>query len=116
VNFNSIEHLFPFVDNLKKSFGNLDYLSMMGNPAAPSFVNGGIFHDYLIYRYVLVTSMYRYLQVTSGIYRFHIRVFTGHIDRYLQVTSTGIKRLHLQVFPGYIIRYLQVTSTGIYRL
>jgi hypothetical protein len=77
VNFNSIEHLFPFVDNLKKSFGNLDYLSMMGNPAAPSFVNGGIFHDYLIYRYVQVTS--------AGIYRLHLRVFTGY--NYRLVTS-----------------------------
>ena len=56
VNFNSIEHLFPFVENVNKSFGNLDYLSMMGNPAAPSFVNGGIFHDYLIYRYLVLSN------------------------------------------------------------
>jgi hypothetical protein len=51
VNFNSISHLVPFVDNLTSAFANLAYLSMMGNPAAPSFVNGGIFHDYLIYRF-----------------------------------------------------------------
>ena len=35
VNFNEIDRLFPWIDNLNQSFGNLQYLSMMGNPAAP---------------------------------------------------------------------------------
>ena len=52
INFNQIVHLLPFIENLKESFSNLHYLSMMGNPAAPGFVNGGIYHDYLIYRYI----------------------------------------------------------------
>ena len=50
LNFNSIGNLFPFADNLSQSFPKLHYLSMMGNPAAPSFVNDGKFHDYLLYR------------------------------------------------------------------
>jgi hypothetical protein len=50
LNFNQIGNLFPFADNLATSFPRLNYLSMMGNPAAPSFVNDGKFHDYVVYR------------------------------------------------------------------
>lgn len=70
VNFNQIEKLFPWIDNLSHSFDQIKYLSMMGNQAAPryllllklfmffkllienysSFINAGPFHDYLLYR------------------------------------------------------------------
>ena len=50
MNFNLIGNLFPFADNLAQSFPKLNYLSMMGNPAAPSFINYGKFHDYVVYR------------------------------------------------------------------
>ena len=50
MNFNVISNLSPFADNLNQSFPKLRYLSMMGNPAAPSFLNYGKFHDYVVYR------------------------------------------------------------------
>ena len=50
MNFNLIGNLLPFADNLAQSFPKLNYLSMMGNPAAPSFINYGKFHDYVVYR------------------------------------------------------------------
>ena len=50
MNFNLIGNLYPFADNLAQSFPKLNYLSMMGNPAAPSFINYGKFHDYVVYR------------------------------------------------------------------
>ncbi len=50
LNFNQIGNLYPFADSLADSFPRLNYLSMMGNPAAPSFVNDGKFHDYVVYR------------------------------------------------------------------
>ena len=50
MNFNLIGNLYPFADNLAQSFPRLHYLSMMGNPAAPSFINYGKFHDYVVYR------------------------------------------------------------------
>ncbi len=51
INFNQIHTIQPFVGNLARAFPNLRYLSMMGNPAAPGFVNGGSFHDYIVYRW-----------------------------------------------------------------
>ena len=35
----------------------MHYLSMMGNPAAPSFLNDGTFHDYVIYRLYLLAQI-----------------------------------------------------------
>ena len=57
LNFNAIGTLFPFADNLSHSFPKLLYLSMMGNPGAPSFVNDGKFHDYVMYRLYLVSRI-----------------------------------------------------------
>ena len=57
LNFNSIDHLFPFADNLSHSFPKLHYLSMMGNPGAPSFVNDGKFHDYVMYRLYIISRV-----------------------------------------------------------
>lgn len=57
INFNEIESLNPFADGLAKSFPQLAYLSMMGNPAAPSFLNEGKFHDYIICRLYLISRI-----------------------------------------------------------
>ncbi|XP_011699705.1 PREDICTED: leucine-rich repeat-containing protein C10orf11-like isoform X1 [Wasmannia auropunctata] len=54
LNHNCIKSLYPFVKNLHRSVPNLKYLCLMGNEAAPSYLNGGDFCDYLRYRlYVL---------------------------------------------------------------
>lgn len=50
-----ISSLYPWVGKLKESCPNLKYLCLMGNPAAPSYFNGGTFYEYLQYRYVLFT-------------------------------------------------------------
>ncbi|XP_033217163.1 leucine-rich melanocyte differentiation-associated protein-like isoform X2 [Belonocnema kinseyi] len=55
LNHNKIDELFPFVKNLYESFPNLRYLSLMGNKAAPSYLNGGSFYDYLQYRLVVIS-------------------------------------------------------------
>lgn len=52
LNHNDIDNLFPFLKSLYESFPNLRYLSLMGNQAAPSYLNGGTFYDYLQYRSV----------------------------------------------------------------
>lgn len=51
LNHNSIKNLYPFIKNLHRSMPNLKYLCLMGNEAAPSYLNGGDFYDYLRYRY-----------------------------------------------------------------
>ena len=56
INFNTIAKLNPFLDNLASALPCLEYLSMMGNPGAPSFVNGGNFHDYVLYRYSVIAK------------------------------------------------------------
>ncbi|XP_012530938.1 leucine-rich melanocyte differentiation-associated protein isoform X4 [Monomorium pharaonis] len=54
LNHNCIKNLYPFIKNLRRSVPNLKYLCLMGNEAAPSYLNGGDFCDYLRYRlYVL---------------------------------------------------------------
>ena len=52
LNNNNITELYPFVKNLYDSVPNLRYLCLMGNKAAPSYLNGGTFYDYLQYRLV----------------------------------------------------------------
>lgn len=51
LNHNRILNLFPFIKNLYTSVPNLKYLCLMGNVAAPSYLNGGSFYEYLNYRY-----------------------------------------------------------------
>ncbi|KYN03609.1 PREDICTED: leucine-rich repeat-containing protein C10orf11-like [Cyphomyrmex costatus] len=54
LNHNHIKNLYPFIKNLHRSVPNLKYLCLMGNVAAPSYLNGGDFCDYFRYRlYVL---------------------------------------------------------------
>ncbi|XP_014217016.1 leucine-rich melanocyte differentiation-associated protein-like [Copidosoma floridanum] len=55
LNNNNIEELFPFLKSLHKSLPNLRYLSLMGNKAAPSYLNGGTFYDYLQYRLFVIS-------------------------------------------------------------
>ncbi|GJQ86288.1 hypothetical protein Trydic_g8984 [Trypoxylus dichotomus] len=55
MNFCKIRDLYPWANNLQQSCPNLKYLSLMGNPAAPSYLNGGNFYDYLQYRYFIIS-------------------------------------------------------------
>ena len=60
LNHNNIEELYPFIKNLHESVPNLRYLCLMGNKAAPSYLNGGTFYDYLQYRYEHPKQLERY--------------------------------------------------------
>ncbi|XP_013166743.1 PREDICTED: leucine-rich repeat-containing protein C10orf11-like isoform X2 [Papilio xuthus] len=51
-----ISSLYPWAGKLKESCPNLEYLSLMGNPAAPSYFNGGTFYEYLQYRLFLISK------------------------------------------------------------
>ncbi|KAI4458752.1 leucine-rich melanocyte differentiation-associated protein [Holotrichia oblita] len=55
MNFCKVRELYPWAINLQQSCPNLKYLSLMGNPAAPSYLNGGNFYDYLQYRYFMIS-------------------------------------------------------------
>lgn len=50
LNHCKINELNRFVRKLQCSCPNLKYLSLMGNQAAPSYLNGGNFYEYLQYR------------------------------------------------------------------
>ncbi|CAL1685416.1 unnamed protein product [Lasius platythorax] len=60
LNHNLIKNLYPFIKNLYKSIPNLKYLCLMGNEAAPSYLNGGSFFEYLQYR-LFVLSWFPHL-------------------------------------------------------
>ncbi|CAK1543839.1 unnamed protein product [Leptosia nina] len=60
LNYCKIGSLYPWVGKLKESCPNLQYLSLMGNPAAPSYFNGGTFYEYLQYR-LFIISQFQYL-------------------------------------------------------
>ncbi|XP_063893788.1 leucine-rich melanocyte differentiation-associated protein isoform X1 [Helicoverpa armigera] len=51
-----ITSLYPWVGKLKESCPNLQILSLMGNPAAPSYFNGGTFYEYLQYRLFVISQ------------------------------------------------------------
>lgn len=55
LNHNNVEDLYPFIKNLYESVPNLRYLCLMGNKAAPSYLNGGSFYDYLQYRLFVIS-------------------------------------------------------------
>ncbi|XP_012260584.1 leucine-rich melanocyte differentiation-associated protein-like isoform X2 [Athalia rosae] len=55
LNHNKIDDLYPFIKNLYTSLPNLRYLCLMGNPAAPSYLNGGSFYEYLQSRLFVIS-------------------------------------------------------------
>ncbi|CAG9787401.1 unnamed protein product [Diatraea saccharalis] len=56
LNHCKISSLFPWVSKLKESCPNLQHLCLMGNPAAPSYFNGGTFYEYLQYRLFVISQ------------------------------------------------------------
>ncbi|XP_022084922.1 leucine-rich melanocyte differentiation-associated protein-like [Acanthaster planci] len=57
VNRNRISNLTVFVETVSRAFPDLRYLSMMNNPAAPSFFNGGSYEQYLDYRHYVISQL-----------------------------------------------------------
>ncbi|XP_044742400.1 leucine-rich melanocyte differentiation-associated protein-like isoform X2 [Chrysoperla carnea] len=55
LNHCKIQQLYPWARKLQLSCPNLKHLSLMGNPAAPSYLNGGSFYDYLQYRLFIIS-------------------------------------------------------------
>ncbi|XP_033632055.1 leucine-rich melanocyte differentiation-associated protein-like [Asterias rubens] len=57
VNRNRIANLTVFIETVDKAFPDLQYLSMINNPAAPSFFNGGSYEQYLDYRHYVISQL-----------------------------------------------------------
>jgi len=55
MNHCKISELYPWAKRLHYSCPNLKHLSLMGNPAAPSYINGGNFYEYLQYRLFMIS-------------------------------------------------------------
>ncbi|KAG8230293.1 hypothetical protein J437_LFUL010196 [Ladona fulva] len=55
LNHNKIKQLHPFIRKLRTSFPELRYLSLMGNEAAPSYLNGGSVYEYFQYRLFVIS-------------------------------------------------------------
>ncbi|XP_004364244.2 hypothetical protein CAOG_03405 [Capsaspora owczarzaki ATCC 30864] len=55
INKNNIANLAEFIEGASASFPELEYLSMMNNPAAPSFFNGGTVEQYNDYRLFVIS-------------------------------------------------------------
>lgn len=55
LNHCKIHELYPWAQKLSQSCPNLKYLSLMGNLAAPSYLNGGNFYDHLQYRAYIIS-------------------------------------------------------------
>lgn len=56
MNHCKITSLYPWVGKLRESCSDLKYLCLMGNPAAPSLLNGGTFYEYLQYRLFVISQ------------------------------------------------------------
>ncbi|CAK1579093.1 unnamed protein product [Parnassius mnemosyne] len=56
LNHCKISSLYPWAGKLKESCPNLVHISLMGNPAAPSYFNGGTFYEYLQYRLFVISK------------------------------------------------------------
>ncbi|XP_066589970.1 leucine-rich melanocyte differentiation-associated protein-like isoform X2 [Prorops nasuta] len=67
LNHNNIDDLYPFIKNLYQSTPNLRYLCLMGNKAAPSYLNGGTFYDYLQYRLFVISWFPRLIHLDDRI-------------------------------------------------
>jgi len=57
VNQNKITNLSAFIETVAKCFPNLKYFSMMNNEAAPSYFNGGTYHQYKDYRCYVISHL-----------------------------------------------------------
>ncbi|XP_052748552.1 leucine-rich melanocyte differentiation-associated protein-like isoform X2 [Galleria mellonella] len=56
LNHCKISSLYPWVGQLKEACPKLNMLCLMGNPAAPSYLNGGTFYEYLQYRLFVISQ------------------------------------------------------------
>ena len=63
INENQISNLSYFLQTLIKNCPQLRYLSMMKNPAAPSFFNGGSYKQYVDYRYYVISQLPRLIML-----------------------------------------------------
>lgn len=57
VNHNQIDNLSVFIKYLKEACGDLKYLSMLNNKAAPSYFNGGTVNEYNDYRLYVISKL-----------------------------------------------------------
>ncbi|GLV44151.1 Misexpression suppressor of KSR 4 [Carabus blaptoides fortunei] len=55
LNYCKITELYPWARYLRHACPKLKYLSLMGNIAAPSYLNGGSFYEYLQYRLFMIS-------------------------------------------------------------
>ena len=63
INQNEITNLSVFIQTLAKHCPQVRYLSMMKNPAAPSFFNGGSYQQYVDYRYYVISQLPRLIML-----------------------------------------------------
>ncbi|PIK57776.1 hypothetical protein BSL78_05302 [Apostichopus japonicus] len=57
LNKNNVTNLTIFIETLVKNFPKLQFLSMMNNPAAPSYFNGGTFEQFQDYRQYVISQI-----------------------------------------------------------
>ncbi|MBN3310259.1 leucine-rich melanocyte differentiation-associated protein [Amia ocellicauda] len=57
INKNKIKNLPIFVEEIRRKFPNVKFLSMMNNEAAPSYFNGGTLTQYLDYRQYVISQI-----------------------------------------------------------
>lgn len=65
LNHCKINELYPWARKLRQSCPNLKYLSLMGNAAAPSYLNGGNFYEYIQYRQVYILIQFEGLRMQA---------------------------------------------------
>jgi len=63
INHNQISNLSVFIQTLATQCSQLKYLSMMNNPAAPSFFNGGTYQQYVDYRHYVISQLPRLIML-----------------------------------------------------
>lgn len=63
INHNQIANLSVFIQTLATQCPQLKYLSMMNNPAAPSFFNGGSYAQYVDYRHYVISQLPRLIML-----------------------------------------------------
>lgn len=57
INFNRIQNVETFVEQLSVVVPRLQILSLMGNPNVPNRINGSSFHDYALYRMMVLAKL-----------------------------------------------------------